>query len=92
MKYIKKFENNTSPGYASSVKVGDILICIDSYKPLLKKGDKYEVLSIKKPRKKDIDQFYYFDVEDVKNKEIAKGYGAILFKPDYMDNENKYNL
>ena len=71
MKYLKRFEGRASE-YANIVKVGDILICIDSYKPLLKNGNKYKVIRIKKPRKKDVDQFYYFDVEDIDNGEIAR--------------------
>jgi hypothetical protein len=90
MKYIKKFERN-SPAYADNVKVGDILICRESSYPI-KNGLRYEVIGITKPRKKDEDKYYYFDVKGVDFDVIAKGYGAILFKPEYLDNENKFNL
>lgn len=82
--------------YAKSAEVGDILICVDDdafYSDTkLVKGDKYKILFIHKPKDTDIKKFYYFDVENITTGKISIGTGARLFKSDYYDDVEKYNL
>ena len=95
MRYLKTFEREHMTSYAERVKIGDVLICIDSdsfssdYKLIL--GDEYKVLFIHKPEPEHT-KFYYFDIEHINTGNKLMGRGAILFKPEYFDNIKKYNL
>ncbi len=99
---ITKFKifENISTEYAKTAKKGDIVVSIrqpnehdspDMRKYIIK-GDRYEILSVDKPKRGDDVQYYYFDLKNLRTNDIISGYGAVLFKPEHEYDANKFNL
>jgi hypothetical protein len=88
------------PEYAKTAKKGDIVVCIrqpnehdskEMHRDIIK-GDKYEILSVDKPKPDDDVQYYYFKLKNLRTNDIITGYGAVLFKPEHEYDANKFNL